>query len=210
MKTNEQLEAEVAALGGLSRSELAARWEKAYGSPPPKGINRTLLERAAACRLQAERLGGLSAAARAVLRAGRKEMERAQARVERSAVDRAAGPLPVSGFPEGRLPARGKLPRQKVQAPELSCEASAGATESVCATRAGSGSAKPLSGDRAASASPPLAIGTRLMREWNGRMHVVDVTEEGVLFDGKRYRSLTAVAKRITGAHWSGPRFFGL
>ncbi len=41
-------------------------------------------------------------------------------------------------------------------------------------------------------------------------MHVVDVTAEGVLFDGKLYRSLTAVAKRITGAHWSGPRFFGL
>ena len=48
------------------------------------------------------------------------------------------------------------------------------------------------------------------MREWNGRMHVVDITDQGVLFDGKLYRSLTAVAKRITGTHWSGPRFFGL
>jgi hypothetical protein len=57
---------------------------------------------------------------------------------------------------------------------------------------------------------PPPAPGTRLMREWNGRMHVVDVTADGILFDGKLYRSLTAVAKRITGAHWSGPRFFGL
>ena len=57
---------------------------------------------------------------------------------------------------------------------------------------------------------PPPAPGTRLMREWNGRMHVVDITEEGILFDGKLYRSLTAVARRITGTHWSGPRFFGL
>jgi len=48
------------------------------------------------------------------------------------------------------------------------------------------------------------------MREWNGRMHVVDVTEKGVLFDGKLFGSLTAVAKRITGTHRSGPRFFGL
>lgn len=57
---------------------------------------------------------------------------------------------------------------------------------------------------------PQPAPGTRLMREWNGRMHVVDITENGILFDGKRYRSLTAVARRITGTHWSGPRFFGL
>ena len=62
----------------------------------------------------------------------------------------------------------------------------------------------------AAIIKPPPAPGTRLMREWNGRMHVVDITQEGIVFDGKLYRSLTAVAKRITGTHWSGPRFFGL
>ena len=55
-----------------------------------------------------------------------------------------------------------------------------------------------------------LASGTRLMREWNGRMHVVDVTDDGFVFDGKTYRSLSAIARRITGVHWSGPRFFGL
>ncbi len=62
--------------------------------------------------------------------------------------------------------------------------------------------------------SPPLraqpAAGTRLVREWNGRMHVVEVTENGFVWDGKSYRSLSAIARRITGAHWSGPRFFGL
>ncbi len=69
-------------------------------------------------------------------------------------------------------------------------------------------------GSAAASATAiikqPPAPGTRLMREWNGRMHVIDITEDGILFDGKLYRSLTAVARRITGTHWSGPRFFGL
>ncbi len=59
-----------------------------------------------------------------------------------------------------------------------------------------------------ARAVPP--VGARLIREWNGRTHVVDVVEGGFVFDGKTYRSLTAIAKRITGAHWSGPRFFGL
>lgn len=52
--------------------------------------------------------------------------------------------------------------------------------------------------------------GTRLVREWNGIRHVVDVTKEGAFYRGKTYRSLSAVAREITGARWSGPRFFGL
>ncbi|ESY03938.1 DUF2924 domain-containing protein [Mesorhizobium sp. C386A] len=56
---------------------------------------------------------------------------------------------------------------------------------------------------------PPKA-GSRLMREWNGRMHIVEVVDEGFVLDGKTYGSLSAVARRITGTHWSGPRFFGL
>lgn len=64
-------------------------------------------------------------------------------------------------------------------------------------------------------APPPEPIlklkpGTRLVREWNGRMHSVLVREDGFEFDGKLYPTLSAVAVRITGAHWSGPRFFGL
>ena len=55
-----------------------------------------------------------------------------------------------------------------------------------------------------------LAPGVRLVREWNGRLHVVEVVDDGFLHDAKTYRSLTAVAKRITGTNWSGPRFFGL
>ena len=64
-------------------------------------------------------------------------------------------------------------------------------------------------------AAPPepsiqLKSGTRLVREWNGRNHCVLVCDEGFEFDGKVYPTLSAVAVRITGAHWSGPRFFGL
>lgn len=64
------------------------------------------------------------------------------------------------------------------------------------------------------SALPELTMrlkpGTRLLREWNGRVHTVLVTEEGFQFDGKTYGSLSTIAERITGAHWSGPRFFGI
>lgn len=61
------------------------------------------------------------------------------------------------------------------------------------------------------TAQPPLlSAGTQLIREWNGRPYRVEVTDGGFMLDGKNYSSLSAVAKKITGAHWSGPRFFGL
>ena len=64
---------------------------------------------------------------------------------------------------------------------------------------------------RRGDATPPNAApGTYLVREWNGRTYRVEVTSEGYMFDGPTYRSLSTIAKRITGAHWSGPRFFGL
>lgn len=49
-----------------------------------------------------------------------------------------------------------------------------------------------------------------MLREWNGVTHVVEVTETGFLWNGETWRSLSAIAREITGAHWSGPRFFGL
>ena len=55
-----------------------------------------------------------------------------------------------------------------------------------------------------------LKPGARLIREWHGRTHTVTVTEEGFEYAGASYSSLTTIAKEITGAHWSGPRFFGL
>jgi len=54
------------------------------------------------------------------------------------------------------------------------------------------------------------APGARLIREWNGKRHVITVIEDGFVFEAKVYNSLTAIAHQITGAHWSGPRFFGL
>jgi hypothetical protein len=55
-----------------------------------------------------------------------------------------------------------------------------------------------------------LTPGTQLVRDWHGVGHTVIVLEGGFEYDGKRWKSLTAIAKAITGAHWNGPRFFGL
>ena len=55
----------------------------------------------------------------------------------------------------------------------------------------------------------PVA-GTRLMREWNGERHEVTVTRDGYEYRGRPYKSLSAVARMITGTRWNGPAFFGL
>jgi hypothetical protein len=60
--------------------------------------------------------------------------------------------------------------------------------------------------------TPSLSLkpGARLVREWHGRTHTVTVTEDGFEYAGTNFPSLTKIAKKITGAQWSGPRFFGL
>lgn len=55
-----------------------------------------------------------------------------------------------------------------------------------------------------------LSPGAHLLREWNGRTYQVRVVEGGFEMDGRAWKSLSAIAKHITGTDWSGPRFFGL
>ena len=73
--------------------------------------------------------------------------------------------------------------------------------------------------DRAASAlrrsacaplADTLSPGTRLLREWQGQTHHVTVLDTGFEYDGRTWRSLSAIASSITGTRWSGPLFFGL
>jgi hypothetical protein len=55
-----------------------------------------------------------------------------------------------------------------------------------------------------------LKSGTRLVREWRGRTYEVLVLDDGFSWQGTEYRSLSAIARKITGTAWSGPLFFGL
>ena len=160
-RTSTDIADQVAAVQGLPRAELVARWQKAHGSAPPKGIRHELLVRSAAWHLQVRHFGGLSPATRRALRAATPEVERGMAR-----------PPPPSNCADA--------PAVAVLEP----------------------SAKRRRGN--------VAPGARLLRDWNGKTHVVDVIENGFVFQAKIYTSLTAIARQITGAHWSGPRFFGL
>ena len=67
-------------------------------------------------------------------------------------------------------------------------------------------------GRGAAKPAPPISLrpGTRLAREWRGVTHMVLIHADGIEWRGQRYHSLSVVARKITGARWSGPRFFGL
>ena len=65
-------------------------------------------------------------------------------------------------------------------------------------------------GDLVRSRVARLKPGARLVREWRGETHTVIVLEDGFEWQGKRWRSLSVIAREITESHWSGPRFFGL
>ena len=59
--------------------------------------------------------------------------------------------------------------------------------------------------------SPPsFKPGTKLIREWKGKVHEVVIAGDTYIWQGKHYRSLSEIARAITGTRWSGPRFFGL
>ena len=130
---------EIDRLSELPRAELAMRWTALFGSPPPKGIKRGLLERACAYDLQAKAFGGLGRSTR------------------RAMLDRAVGE-PV-----------------RVQQHDRN-----------------------------------LRQGARLVREWGGVVHQVEIRDGCFVWDGQEFRSLSAIARAITGTAWSGPRFFGL
>lgn len=56
----------------------------------------------------------------------------------------------------------------------------------------------------------PLTPGARLVREWNGQTIAVEIRPDGFWWKEQTWRSLSKIAREVTGAHWSGPRFFGL
>lgn len=65
-------------------------------------------------------------------------------------------------------------------------------------------------GSMAAAQGQSFKVGTKLIREWKGKVHEILIGDDGYIWAGKRYGSLSQIACSITGTRWSGPRFFGL
>lgn len=89
---------------------------------------------------------------------------------------------------------------------DLQCAARGGVGERMRRRLMASGT-----GASRSAPAPKLAAGTQLVREWGGTSHHVLMEEKGrCSYKGQSFASLSAVARHITGAHWSGPRFFGV
>ena len=126
------LQEQLIELEGMSRDQLARRWQDCFGVPAPALCRSTLLCQAVAWHLQTQELGGLSLVEKRQIAAG---------------------------------------------TPNTSKEAS---------------------------------VGSRLIRVWQNQTHQVTVLESGYLYENQTWKSLSAIAKHITGTAWSGPVFFGL
>ena len=63
---------------------------------------------------------------------------------------------------------------------------------------------------RSGAATPSIRPGTRIVREWQGRLHEVSALGDGYEYNGQTWRSLSEIARAITGTRWSGPAFFGI
>ena len=138
----EDLQDQLKTLADLDTSALKKLWQRCHRQALPPALNRDLMIRMTAYKLQEKALGGLTGAVKRKL----------------------------------------KL---------LSQRAEAGGT---------GGAATPIN----------LKPGTKLVRSWHDKTYTVSVLDDGFEFDGQRYSSLSQIARTITGAHWSGPRFFGL
>ena len=167
-------------LASLSSADLHAEWRRSYRTAPPR-ISRDLLVRALAHKRQEQAHGGLDAATARKLKRLVQQVEKGGSR---------------SGVTDATI-------------------------TSAAAAAAVHGSTSSPSLSHAPTLPPPpaaasLAPGTRLVREWGGRTHVVEVvtapsgTSTAFVHGGRIHSSLSEVARVITGARWSGPRFFGL
>ena len=67
-----------------------------------------------------------------------------------------------------------------------------------------------LRGDKAEGPKPSFRRGVILKREYGGVVHEVEVIQDGFRWNGQTFKSLSQIARQITGVRWNGPRFFGL
>jgi hypothetical protein len=186
------------------RASLLMEWTRVMGCPPPPHLSVRIMRQALSYEDQCARLGGLSKAAQNHLEGVLRELQ-----AKRTSI----------------CPSRGPIARTSGKA----AGATLGASEKDSASKlAGTGGtefdrvhdvnpdavASPTRQVRIPSRATTLSAGTVLVREWNGRPYQVLVVQRGsdlaFEMDGKRYKSLSAIARQITGARWSGPRFFGL
>ncbi|MEQ8656641.1 MAG: DUF2924 domain-containing protein [Hyphomicrobiales bacterium] len=170
----------LADLAGADRAELQDTWSKTFGRRPPTRLSRQLFVLALSYQAQSGRSCGLSAEARQELGIARPDWI-------------AGGPAVV----------RAQHPTHntdRIDRPHLGAKFDANANAAPPAPRP---SPRPV--------RRSIKPGTRLLREWQGQTHeVIADGGGGFIYRSETYRSLSAVARLITGTRWSGPTFFGI
>lgn len=172
---------ELAALSTLSVAELRAKYLEVFGAPTASR-NRDYLRKKLAWRIQELAEGGLS--------------QTAQRRIEDLLADAMTFRF--------RRPANSDAAPASVLPTALSPEGTAGT-----ASTSGTATEPPIAPVKARDARLP-APGTTLRREYKGAVHEVTVLADGFEFRGQPYRSLSHIARHITGTAWNGFLFFGL
>jgi len=173
----------LAELPNLSREQLIELWLEHMERPPPKAASPSLLLRAVAYAVQEQHLGGLKG----------QELRSLLKIVQPAACTARATATATTAIAPSDKKVTAVDPLRA--ADDIQQDATA------------------LVGPRASSRPGiPLALrsGTRLVREWQGKSHTIDVRCDGFGWNGEVFRSLSAVARAITGARWSGNRFFRL
>jgi len=165
------------------RQELIMRWRRAFGTTPPKHTSMQFLQKVLAHDLQCKTHGDVPKRIDKQLKAVLSSTKGLASNTRSSYAQ-----SPCNGVGPGPRTGDNDDPSEI-----LACSA-----------------------DRTTQSMAPamlptlLSPGVQLVREWNGRTWQVEVLEDGFACRGKTYRSLSAIARMITGTRWSGPRFFGL
>lgn len=184
----ETVQVEIAAQKTMSHAELADCWRQVFGTVVPHNLSKRLLIHALAHELQVREYGGLKKATKVML---------ADAFDATCQIDK-----------KQNCPILNHTGRSSTDA-----DAAALTHHLQCALTAEDLSALMHQHQLPKRLSPPvitLSPGTRLMREWRGAVYVVDIVEGGFMWNGKVYRSLSAIARAITSVRWNGLAFFGL
>ena len=182
-----ELADQLTAIPSLTMSELVERWQVLGLGEPPR-LPLPLLQRLLAQLLQEQVYGGLSATA----------MRQLEAAASVAANDVSKGMHARSSLSSQHLPFTSST------SPSLSTSTSTSAFPSNLP------SASKAARRRASSRQVTLRAGTRLVREWNGRTISVEVVDDHFVWNDAPYRSLSEIARAVTGTRWSGPRFFGI
>ncbi len=178
-------EQQLATIANLSLPDLLEHWH-ALGFGEPPRLPLPLLQRLLAQLLQEQIYGGLSAAA----------VRQLEAAASAAATDAAKG---VSA---GSSSSSQHSCCPSSTSPSLSTSASALPSNLPTPSKAAR--------RRVSSRQVTLTTGTRLVREWNGRTISVEVVDDHFVWNNAPYRSLSEIARAVTGTRWSGPRFFGI